>query len=46
MPNTLLLFPGRMTFVIDKEGVLRHRFNSQLAFERHVAEALETLKAL
>jgi peroxiredoxin Q/BCP len=45
VPATLGLLPGRVTFVIDREGVVRHVLNSQLAAKRHVAEALATLDA-
>ena len=41
---TLGLLPGRVTFVIDGGGVVRHVFNSQLDATRHVAEALGTLR--
>jgi peroxiredoxin Q/BCP len=44
VPATLGLLPGRVTFVIDAEGVVRHVFNSQLAATRHVTEALEALR--
>jgi len=44
--STLGLFPGRVTFVIDKEGVVRHAFSSQLRFSKHVDEALEVVKRL
>jgi peroxiredoxin Q/BCP len=43
---TLGLFPGRVTFVIDRQGVIRHKFVSQLQFSRHVTEALEAVKRL
>jgi peroxiredoxin Q/BCP len=45
VPATFGLLPGRVTFVIDAEGVVRHVFNSQLAATRHVTEALEALRA-
>ncbi len=45
VPSTLGLLPGRVTFVIDREGVVRHVFNSQLQAERHVREALASLGA-
>lgn len=38
--------PGRVTFVFDKQGVLRHRFDSQIRFGKHVDEALEVVKQL
>jgi thioredoxin-dependent peroxiredoxin len=44
VPATLGLLPGRVTYVIDKEGVVRHIFNSQFAATRHVEEALKILK--
>lgn len=40
------LIPGRETFVIDKEGIVRHRFASQRLATQHVQEALEILKQL
>jgi peroxiredoxin Q/BCP len=33
------LMPGRMTFVIDKTGVVRYIYTSQLRFAHHVQEA-------
>ena len=45
MPATLGLLPGRVTFVIDGEGVVRHVFNSQLDATRHVKEALGVLRS-
>ena len=44
--STLGLFPGRVTYVIDKEGVVQHAFSSQLRFSKHVDEALEVVKRL
>jgi peroxiredoxin Q/BCP len=46
VPNTLGLFPGRVSYVIDEEGVVRHVFSSQLQAARHVEEALEALGAI
>ena len=43
VPNTLGLFPGRVTYVIDDDGVVRHVFSSQLGVTRHVEQALEAL---
>ena len=45
VPATLGLLPGRVTFVIDAGGVVRHVFNSQLDATRHVSEALGVLQA-
>jgi peroxiredoxin Q/BCP len=46
VPATLGLLPGRVTFVIDRDGVVRHTFNSQFQATQHVAEALEALRRL
>jgi len=43
---TLGILPGRVTFVIDEDGVVRHVFNSQLQATQHVAEARTALRAL
>jgi peroxiredoxin Q/BCP len=44
--KTLGLFDGRVTFVIDKHGIVRHVFSSQAQFKRHVDEALAALQLL
>ena len=46
VPNTLGLFPGRVTYVIDKKGVVRHIFSSQVGIDRHVEDALEALESI
>jgi peroxiredoxin Q/BCP len=46
VPKTLGLLPGRVTYVIDKQGVIRHAFNSQLNPTKHVDEAIGVLKSL
>lgn len=47
VPNRLGgLIRGRVTYVIDKRGVVQHAFNSQVMVLKHVQQALETLKAL
>ncbi|WP_315791660.1 peroxiredoxin [Fischerella sp. JS2] len=46
VPATLGLLPGRVTYVIDQDGVVRHIFNSQFNFKGHVEEALKTLQSL
>ena len=40
------LIPGRVTFVIGSDGIVRHVFSSQISPKRHVAEAIESLKKL
>jgi thioredoxin-dependent peroxiredoxin len=44
--NTLGLFPGRVTYVLDEQGVIRHVFSSQLDTKRHVEEALKVLLSI
>lgn len=46
VPTTFGMWPGRVTYIIDREGVVRHIFSSQIQFERHVTEALKTLQAI
>lgn len=46
VPPTLFILPGRVTYVIDKEGIVRHIFESQLNFQAHVEESLKTLKSI
>ena len=46
VPNPFGLFPGRVTYIIDEEGVVRHVFSSQLGVERHVEEALKALQSI
>jgi peroxiredoxin Q/BCP len=46
VPRTLWMIPGRVTYVIGPDGVVRHVFNSQLNVKRHVASALETVRSL
>jgi thioredoxin-dependent peroxiredoxin len=44
--KTFGLIAGRVTFVIDRQGVVRHRFDSQLKVKEHVKEALTLVKQL
>ncbi|MCR4413417.1 MAG: peroxiredoxin, partial [Thermoguttaceae bacterium] len=46
VPSTLGILPGRVTYVIDKGGIVRHVFRSQFAADRHVAEALAVVRRL
>ena len=40
------LLPARVTFVIDKAGVVRHVFSSKIDMKAHVDEAMRVLKTL
>ncbi len=44
VPATLFILPGRVTYVIDKEGVIRHIFNSLLDVQGHINESLKVLQ--
>jgi peroxiredoxin Q/BCP len=46
VPATLFILPGRVTYIIDKTGIVRHIFNSMLDFKAHVDEALKTIKSM
>lgn len=43
VPNSMGLFPGRVTYVIDQSGVIRQIFSSQFASTEHVRQALNAL---
>jgi peroxiredoxin Q/BCP len=43
---TLGIIPGRVTYIIDKKGVVRHVFSSQSHPELHVEEAIKILKEI
>lgn len=38
------LLPGRVTFVIDPDGIVRCRFSSQINTAKHVRTAIETVR--
>src|SRR5215468_168111 len=40
VPPVLGLLPGRVTYVIDRQGTVRHVFNSMTRIGRHVDDAL------
>lgn len=44
--KTFGLIKGRVTFVIDRHGKIRHRFESQVQVKKHVSEALEVVRQL
>ncbi len=45
VPGSLFgLLPGRVTYVVDAEGIVRHIFDSQFQARQHVQEALSNLK--
>jgi peroxiredoxin Q/BCP len=44
--RSLGILPGRVTFVVDKQGVIRMIYSSQVNFQKHIDEALEILRGL
>lgn len=38
--------PGRVTYIIDRQGIVRHIFFSQFTSEKHIAQALQTLQSI
>ncbi|MEB3295942.1 MAG: peroxiredoxin [Cyanobacteriota bacterium] len=46
VPSVLGLLPGRVTYVIDPEGVIRHVFNNLLDGAAHRREAIQALQSL
>ncbi len=44
--SSTLGVPGRVTFVIDKKGIVKHVFSSQLHFIKHAKEALLALRSI
>lgn len=46
VPTTFGILPGRVTYVLDENGIITKVFNSQLAATKHVPEALAAIQAL
>lgn len=46
VPKSMGLLPGRVTYVIDREGIVQHVFSSQFAAHRHAKEALDAIRKL
>jgi peroxiredoxin Q/BCP len=44
--KSLFGLPDRVTFVIDRDGVIRHVFQARLRFGKHVDEALDVVRRL
>ncbi|WP_455393318.1 peroxiredoxin [[Eubacterium] cellulosolvens] len=43
VPSTLGLLPGRVTYIIDRKGIVRYVFSSQFNAKAHVNKSLEIL---
>lgn len=46
VPTTFGLLPGRVTYVLDKDGVVQKVFNSQFNPKKHIDEARRVLAKL
>jgi peroxiredoxin Q/BCP len=46
VPSKLGILPGRVTYVIDRSGVVRHVFNSMVNINGHVKGALKIVQEL
>lgn len=46
VPNNLFVIPGRVTYVVNNQGIVVHVFNSQLGAKKHISESLQKLKEL
>jgi peroxiredoxin Q/BCP len=46
VPKTLGLIDGRVTYVIDANGIVRYIFDSQIRARRHVDEALRFARSV
>ena len=45
VPSSLWVLPGRVTYVIDTEGTVRHIFSSQRP-KQHIGEAIKILRSI
>jgi len=46
VPSVLGVIPGRVTYVIDRDGTVRHTFNSMTNIGQHVSDALAKVRQL
>jgi peroxiredoxin Q/BCP len=46
VPSSMGIIPGRVTYIIDKKGIVRQVFSSQFQPEKHIEEALKILENL
>ncbi|WP_372794940.1 peroxiredoxin [Lutibacter sp.] len=44
--KSMIFLPGRVTYVVDKDGIVQYIFNSQFGAEKHIENSLKTLKDL
>lgn len=46
VPRSLGILDGRVTYVVDKQGLVRHIFSGLLQTDKHIREALQALRKL
>jgi peroxiredoxin Q/BCP len=46
VPSTYRFIPGRVTYIIDKSGTVRHIFSSQFQPKKHIQESIDILKKI
>ena len=46
VPSMMDMLPGRATYVIDRDGVVQHFFNSMTNIGGHVGDALDMVKKI
>jgi thioredoxin-dependent peroxiredoxin len=46
VPTTFGVVPGRVTYVIDRDGTIRMTFNSMTNIGKHVGDALDMVRSL
>ena len=46
VPAVVGLIPGRVTYVIDRQGTVRHSFSSMTNIGQHVSDALRVVRRL
>ncbi len=46
VPKSIILLPGRVTYVVDENGIVQYIFNSQFNAEKHVENSLKKLNEL
>jgi peroxiredoxin Q/BCP len=46
VPKAFGIFAGRVTYIIDRKGIVRHSFDSLVGATKHVPDALKVLRQL
>ena len=46
VPSTFGIIPGRVTYIIDIKGIVRHIFSSQMNPRKHIDEAVGVMRSI